>query len=119
MSAVSSIPASYFADAAFNAKAVMREYMREITASKDEYAVYVYHDLDDVSAPLLCFFQIIRWERDDFDLILDRAFLGDQDATGLITAYTRAAIVSTARADAAKQREQSRTENRIAAMEAV
>ena len=94
------------------------DYIREVEKSASQYTAYL-HDATEMELPaaLLCFFEVVPQD-DGPDLLLDRVFLGRMDVTWLIrTAGLVDDITEAAYRDATKQREQSRTENRIAAME--
>lgn len=119
MSAVlSMLPLTYFVNAQANARVVYDDYLHDVATGAGQYTAYL-HDATEMELPaaLLCFFEVVPQD-DGPDLMLDRVFLGRVDVTWLIrTAGLVEDITEAAYRDAAHQREQSRTENRIAAME--
>ena len=116
---VQAVPGTYFTDAQANALMVYGDHFRYMKATPGNYWAYLHDSTEmELPAPLLCFFEVVPQD-DGPDLMLDRVFLGRMDVTWLIrTAGLADDIPAAAYRDAARQREQSRTENRIAAMEA-
>lgn len=112
------IPGTYFTNAQANALMVYGDHIRYMKAIPGNYWAYLYDASEmELPAPLLCYFEVAPQD-DGCDLLLECVFCGRTDVTWLIrTAGLVDDITKAAYRDAAKQREQSRTENRIAAME--
>lgn len=112
------VPDGYFMDALANAKMVYEDQLRYMEARPSSYVAYLYDASEmEMPAPLLCYFEAAPQD-DGCDLLLESVFCGRTDVTWLIrTAGLVDDITAAAYRDAAREREQSRTENRIAAME--